>query len=156
MSSMFSEIENTKAVSESPKNYFLPGKYKVQIDVVHIHKKLLGGHLFLVETVVLESDNPEIEKGERRNWAQPFEMVAAMPRIKCFVGAAHGYCPKRNLDGLNKFVTKAICDHAVSPENPLAGVVMNLECHNKKSMRTGKDFTVHMWLPGEENLISKL
>jgi hypothetical protein len=147
MTSMFSEIETTKAVSEAERSYFLPGKYRVQIDVVHTHKKLVGGHLFLVETTVLESNNPEIEKGEQRNWAQPFDMVAAMPRIKCFVGAAHGYCPKRNLDGINKFVTKEICDKAVSPENPLKGVVIDLECYNKKSQRTGKDFTIHMWLP---------
>lgn len=147
MVSMFSDIENTKAVAEAEKSYFLPGKYRVRIDGVLVHKKLISGHLFIVETTVLESDNPDIQRGEQRNWAQPFEMVAAMPRIKCFVGAAHGFCPRRNLDALNQFVTQDVCDRAVSPDNPLRGVVMDLECHNKKSVRTGKDFTIHMWLP---------
>ena len=75
------------------------------------------------------------------------EMDAAMPRIKAFMGAAHGYCPKRNLDALSKFVTKEVCEQAVSVENPLRGKELNLECHNKKSAKTGKDFTVHLWLP---------
>ncbi|MEI6807024.1 MAG: hypothetical protein WCK49_11085 [Myxococcaceae bacterium] len=147
MESIFSAVDNVNPTSESNRSYFLPGKYKVRLENVLIHKKRLGGNLFVVETTCLESDNPEILPGETRNWVQPMDTDAAMPRIKTFMGAAHGFCPKRNLDALSKFVTKEVCEKAVSDENPLKNKELKLECHNKKSMKTGKDFTVHLWLP---------
>lgn len=147
MEDNFSGVDNVKPTAESYRGYFLPGKYKVRLENVLIHSKRLGGKLFIVETEVLESNNPEILAGETRNWVQPMDVDAAMPRIKTFMGAAHGFCPKRNLDALSKFVTKEVCEQAVSNENPLKGKELKLECHNKKSIKTGKDFTVHLWLP---------
>jgi hypothetical protein len=147
MEDNFSGVDSVKPAAESTRSYFLPGKYKVRLENVLIYKRRLGGKLFIVETEVLESSHPDIQPGETRNWVQPMEVDAAMPRIKTFMGAAHGFCPKRNLDALSKFVTKEVCDAAVSPENPLKGKELKLECHNKKSIKTGKDFTVHLWLP---------
>lgn len=145
--SPFAQVQNHSALNESRRQYFLPGKYRVRIDNVLLHKKRLGGFLFVVESTCLESSNPEVAVGEQRNWAQSMELDAAIPRIKCFLGAAHGLCPKRDLDKLNAFVTQELCDEAVSPENPLKGKELTLECFNKASQRTGKDFLVHLWLP---------
>ena len=147
MNSVFATVENIPATPDSHRLYFLPREYKVRIDQVLVHPKRLGGHLFVVETTCLESNNPEILPGNRRNWAQSMDMEAAIPRIKCFLGAAHGFCPKRRVDQINEFITQEVCDLAVSIKNPLQGTVLNLECYNKKSLRTGKDFTIHSWSP---------
>ncbi len=147
MEDNFPGVDSIKPASESNRSYFLPGKYKVRLENVLIHKKRLGGKLFIVETEVLESSHPDIQVGETRNWVQPMDVDPALPRIKTFMGAAHGFCPKRNLDALCEFVTKEVCEKAVSAENPLKGKELRLECHNKKSLKSGKDFTVHLWLP---------
>lgn len=149
MDNIFSGIELVKVNSESQKQYFLPGKFSVRIENVFLHKKRLGGHVFVVETTVLESNNPEIQTGEARNWVQPMEMDAAMPRVKCFIGAAKGYDPKRNLDDINKIVTQTLCESVVSGEITFKGVILDLECFNRRSNKTGKSFTIHLWSPAK-------
>lgn len=145
--SMFAGIENTKAAVEGVSQYFEEGKYRVQIDNTFIHRKRLGGHLFIVETTVLESSNPEVLPGETRNWVQSFEFESAMARIKTFIGAAKGFCPRRQLTEINREITQSVCDDVVSGSNPLKGVALDLECVTKRSKKTDKDFNVHMWFP---------
>ena len=155
MTSLFMDIENTPAMQESAGNYFLPSRFRVRIENVFIYKKRLGGHLFVVETIVLGSDNQEVKIGEQYNWVQPVEMDAAMSRVKLFIGAAKGLCPKRQLAKINEVVTSELCDRVVSTENILKGVEIDLDCFNKRSMKTGKDFTIHMWSPAKEGSMEK-
>ena len=139
---VFDGIENVYAEGTSSlRQYFEPGFYTVAIERVFLHEKRLGGgKLFIVETQVLESDNPNIKPGEKRNWVQSLAMPSALPRIKTFIGAALGLDPQ----DINGKVNASICNHAVSAENPLKGKKLTLTCINKPT-GAGKQFTQHGW-----------
>lgn len=155
MDNIFSGIDTVTANQDLQKQYFLPGQYRVRLENVLVHKKRLGGHIFIAETTVLESDNPEIKPGELRNWVQPLEVDAAMPRIKCFIGATQGLDPKRQIDAINKNVTQKLCESVVLNEISIKNVELRLECFNKRSIRTGKDFTLHIWGPTEDKNLTE-
>jgi hypothetical protein len=143
--SVFKGIEHVSAEGMSNRQYFEEGNYIVEIDSVFLHEKRLnGGKLFIVETTVIESDNSNIKSGEQRNWVQSLALPSALPRIKSFIGAAIGLCPRRQLNEINSKVDAAFCDQAVSQENPLSGRKLALSCANKIS-RNGKNFTQVMW-----------
>lgn len=142
---IFDGIEHVAAEGTSLRQYFEPGNYTVTIGSVFLHERRLGGgKLFIVETIVDESDNPSIKIGEQRNWVQSVSLPPALPRIKSFVGAALGMCPKRQLKEINSKVTASICNQAVSAENPLRGKRLKVSCISKTSSN-GKNFLQHMW-----------
>jgi hypothetical protein len=142
---IFDGIEHVAAEGTSLKQYFASGNYRVTIDSVFVHEKRLGGgKLFIVETTVDESDNPDIKPGEHRNWVQSFSIPSALPRVKSFIGAASGLCPQRQLKEINSKITAAICNEAVSAHNPLRGKKLRLACVSKPT-RAGKEFVQHIW-----------
>ncbi len=147
---IFDGIEHVAAEgTSSSRQYFEPGNYLVTIDSVFIHERRLGGgKLFIVETTIDESDNPNIKAGAQRNWVQSFALPSALPRIKSFIGAARGLCPKRQLKEINEQVTSAVCNQSIGPENPLRGKQLKLRCMNKLT-RSGKEFTQHNWGIGQ-------
>ena len=143
--SIFDGIEHVAAEGTSNRQYFEPGKYTVTIDSVLLYERRLGGgKLFIVETTVDESDNPNIKPGEPRNWVQSFALPSALPRIKSFIGAAIGLCPQRQLKEINERVDKAVCDGSVGLDNPLRGHRLKLTCISKTT-RAGKEFVQHSW-----------
>jgi hypothetical protein len=143
--SVFEGIEHVSAEGTSNRQYFEPGRYLVTIESVFLHEKRLGGgKIFIVETTINESDNPNIKPGEQRNWVQSLSIPSALPRIKAFIGAAFGMCPKTQLKIINEKVTKEICSNAISAQNPLRGVRLSLQCTAKKT-QAGKDFTQASW-----------
>lgn len=139
---VFDGIEHVVAEGTSSlRQYFEPGNYTVAIERVFLHEKRLGGgKLFIVETKVIDSDNPHIKPGEQRNWVQSLALPYALPRIKAFIGAALGL----HLKDINNKLTPAVCEHVVSLENPLNGKNIRLICSNK-STRAGKEFIQHKW-----------
>ncbi|MCA9508988.1 MAG: hypothetical protein KC505_11255 [Myxococcales bacterium] len=144
---VFAGIEHVSAEGTSNRQYFEPGNYIVEIDSVFLHEKRLGGgKLFIVETTVKESDNPNIKPGEQRNWIQSLALPSALPRIKAFIGAAIGLCPSRQLNEINSRITSQLCDEVVSVDNPLKKHVLSLRALSKKT-RAGKDFTHVIWGP---------
>jgi hypothetical protein len=142
---IFDGIENVAAEGISSRRYFEPGTYVVTIDSVILYERRLGGgKLFIVETTVEESDNPNIKVGEQRNWVQSFALPSALPRIKSFIGTAIGLCPKQQLKEINDKVTAEICTQSVGPENPLRNKKLKLSCIGKTT-RAGKEFVQHVW-----------
>lgn len=142
---IFDGIENVAAEGTSNRQYFEAGNYTVTIDSVSIYEKRLGGgKLFIVETTIDESDNPHIKTGEQRNWVQSFAIPSALPRIKSFIGAALGFCPRRQLKEINEKVTAEICSQSVGPENPLRSKKLKLTCMGRTSSK-GKEFVQHTW-----------
>ncbi len=142
---IFDGIEHVAAEGTSSRQYFEAGTYIVTIDSVFLHEKRLGGgKIFIVETTINESDNPNIKPGDKRNWAQSFSLPSALPRIKSFIGAAIGLCPKRQLKEINAKVTATVCDKSVGETNPLRGKKLSLSC-TAKTTRAGKEFIQHMW-----------
>jgi len=143
--SIFDGIENVAAEGTSNRQYFAEGQYKVTIDRVFLYERRLGrGKLFVVETTVNESDNPNIEPGEKRNWTQSFANEYTLPRIKSFIGAAIGLCPKKQLKEINERVNKTICEGTVGVDNPLRGRQLKLTC-TAKTTSEGKEFMQHAW-----------
>src|SRR5580700_5010036 len=103
---VFDGIEHVAAEGTSLRQYYKPGHYTVTIDSVFLYERRLGGgKLFIVETIVNESNNPDIKPGDRRNWVQSFALPSALPRIKSFIGAAMGLCPQRQLKDINIKIT---------------------------------------------------
>jgi hypothetical protein len=143
--SIFDGIEHVAAEGTSNRSYFEPGNYTVSIASVFLHEKRLGGSkLFIVETTVHESNNPNIRPGEQRNWVQSFALPTALARIKSFIGAAIGLCPKRQLNEINAKISSTLCNQVISPENPLQGKRLKLIC-TAKTTRIGKEFIQHAW-----------
>ena len=143
--SIFDDIEHVSAEGASLRRYFEEGNYLVTIESVYLFEKRLGGgKLFIVETIVDESDNHNIKPGEQRNWVQSFSLPSALPRIKSFIGAAMGLCPSRQLQEINKQITMPICEDVVGLNNPLRGKQLRLTCISKIS-RAGKEFTTAQW-----------
>lgn len=141
----FEGIEHVSAEGATSHRYFEPGNFVVEIERVLLHKKRIGGYkLFIVETIIRNSDNPAICLGEQRNWVQSLNNEYALPRIKAFIGAAIGLCPLNNASELNSFVTKDFCHQVISEKNPLAKKLVALSCI-PKTTRTGKDFTHAQW-----------
>jgi hypothetical protein len=148
---IFDGIENVEAEGASSlRQYFEPGCYVVTIERVFLHEKRLGGgKLFIVETIVNESDNLNIKPGEQHNWAQSFAIPYALPRIKSFIGAAMGLCPQKQLKEINAKVTEAVCNKAVGSENPLRSKKLKLTCIGKTTSK-GKLFVQHVWGPHDQ------
>lgn len=141
---VFDGIEHVSAEGASSRQYFVPGNYLVTIETVLLHEKRLGGKLFIVETTVNETDNPSIKSGEQRNWVQSLALPSALPRIKSFIGAAHGLCPRAQSQDINIQITSAICEICVGPKAPLRGKKLRLSCV-AKTTKTGKEFIQHVW-----------
>lgn len=142
---IFDGIEHVAAEGTSSRQYFEQGNYIVTIDSVFVYERRLGGaKLFIVETTVNESDNPNIKPGEQRNWVQSFALPSAMPRIKAFLGAAKGFCPSRQLQEINQQINLQVCEEAVNPANPFRGTRLKLIC-TKKISRSGREFNHVQW-----------
>ncbi len=143
--SIFDGIEHVAAEGTSNRQYFEEGNYVVEIDRVFLYeKRLSGGKLFIVETTIIESDNIKIKPGEQRNWVQSLTLPTALSRIKSFIGAAAGLCPRKKINEINSKITPSFCDKVIGPENPLKGRKLALSCINKMS-RNGKNYTQAVW-----------
>ena len=140
---LFDGIEDAKAGGGFI--YFLPGKYRVKITKCIALQSRKREDLFIVKTEILESDNPERKVGMQASWSVNFKHDAALGNIKGFVAACNGIDPADET-AVNAEVNEEVCDYAVSEDNPLAGVEVNLTCVNKKT-KADKDFTLHLWEP---------
>ncbi len=140
--SVFKGIEHVSAEGTSNRQYFEEGNYIVEIDKVLLHEKILNGSkLFIVETTIIESDNPNIKPGEQRNWVHSLALRSPLPAIKSFIGAAIGLCPRRHFDDFNTKVNEEFSLHVISPANPLRGRKVALSVKD----RNGKKFPKVTW-----------
>lgn len=126
---------------------FLPGHYRVEVLRVFLHKDATKKSWFVVETLVLKSDNQNISIGDECEWICPIEPGSPLDRIKAFVGACHGYNPKTNSKILKSFVTMQILEQAICWLNPLRNARLDLHCYNSKQGSTGGEILSHAWSP---------
>ena len=159
--------------------YFTAGNYQVRIKAVKIVPSQAGGNkeYFVIETEVLDSDNPQIKPGSERSHVIDMTNVMSMPNIKAFVAAVSGVDPSSGAIneeveeywqkwGLEQGIVEEgeevtferVCDLIVDSVNILEGTVMDLECTDvitKKEREAAKaagrdpkaDFTKHNWIP---------
>lgn len=148
---------NEAKTSRSTGQYFLPGSYKVEIQSVKWIEGQRGKHFTVVESKVLQSDNPDISAGSTRSWVVDMANVMALPNLKTFLAVVSGVDPQA--DDVDRKIEAAwreaddmkvhrdveqIMEDLVIKANVLKGDVLSLECVGITT-REGKPFTRYSW-----------
>ena len=141
MEDLFDGMDDAKVGESSV--YYKPGNYVVEVIKCLTKKSRKGANLFIAETKILKSNNDVRPPGTVCGWIVNLGLDAALGNIKGFIGAAEGMTDK---DKINEEITKDVTIYAVSNENPLAGVKLNLEVVTVTT-RANTDFNVHNWSP---------
>lgn len=127
--------------------YFLQGLYRVRIIRFFAMESRKKEDLVIAECEVLASDVAERKVGMKPSWVVNLKQDAALGNIKGFLAACLGLDPN-DTEAVNERITEDFCEEAVSEDNPLAGIEVNLEAVNIKT-RENNDFTLHKWSPAE-------
>jgi len=143
--------------------YFLPGEYLVQIKRV-LYKDGRNGRFYIVECLILESEQADRPRGTMASWLQKMSGNAsevALGAIKGFLAACYGVDPNNKAavgdiftDAQGQDVSTAAAELSVSDENPMAGVVVRVRA-TQGQKKDGGAFTYHDWSParpGDEAL----
>lgn len=155
MGNFYSGISEKKVAKTG--SYFKPGTYRVTILAVKEVKGQKNRNFFVIETKVLQSNNPEVPVGAERSQVIPFDNVMALVNIKQFIAAVSGV--DATLDDVNERVEaywanlhpkgevlpfEEIVSQMVVGANALADVEMGLECVEIATTE-GQPFTKHTW-----------
>jgi hypothetical protein len=155
MSGWYANIGSAKV--QKTGQYFKPGQYRVKILAVKEVTGQLNKNYTVIETRVLESDNPEIPVGSEKSQVIEMGNVMALSNIKAFMAAVSGvdatldnvntlveeYWHKVNPDGVFLSFDK-IMDEMVIKANALSDVELGLTCTEIKK-RDGSPFTKYIW-----------
>ena len=131
---LFDGIENVQVTQRS--EYLKAGQYLLEIQAIKMGESRNGEGYFLSEFKIIESSNPELPPGAPVTWMTMKRFESFLKGIKAFIAAAAG-C---TIDE----VTQAICDAAVSEDQPLAGVRVSAFAKDIKTKKGG-DFTKVMF-----------
>ena len=135
MAGLFDDIKNAK-YAESV--YFLPGKYRVEVQACKSGTTRKRENYFLVECKILESTNPDRPVGSKATHFITLKVdTPALAEVKRFVSIA--------TDTPEEEVDSAGVEMLVSEEQPLRGKVLNVSVVNVKSNKTGKEYSRHQW-----------
>jgi hypothetical protein len=155
MSGWFDGIAD--ATVQKTGQWFHPGKYRVRIKAVKQINGQKGDKFLVIETEVLESNNPEIQVGAEKSHVIKMGGTMALPNVKAFIAAVSGVDP--TLDNVNDLIEEywfqnnpmgvrlalpQIVEEMVVKYNALEGVVMGLECVNITT-QAGNPFTKYIW-----------
>lgn len=153
--SLYGDIKDA-SVSRSGQ-YFKEGHFLVKIDAVKEQESQVGNKLFfIIETTVLESDNPYVKVGGHYSQVIDTGNVMFLPNVKGFMAAVSGV--DANSDTHNDEIEKywegvmgehvpfeRICELVTSEGNPLEGIEIELECVEIITKKEKKPFTRHNW-----------
>lgn len=133
--------------------YYLPGVYESEITAVKKIKTRSKGEMVVVETLILESSNPDRPVGGRPSWTQLLEGKAidvAPMNIKMFLTAAAGLniFDQKDAKTIAAFDWDSFGDTALSEDNPLKGCRVHIEVVNTKN-KAGGDFSKHTFTPAK-------
>lgn len=137
--------------------YLKDGNYKLTILKMYTIETRNKGSAFIVDFNVNESDNPDIQEGQKRNWYQALkDKDIAFSAIKEFMLAAFSI-DQSNEDELKEFedgldeMMEEFADEKwkelPDKEHPLHGRPIGVSCFTKQTKEKGEDFTVHTWEP---------
>lgn len=120
-------------------SYFEEGRYKVKIVEVKEKETRTKGDAFIIECEVLESSVPEvIPVGAIRSQYINMTVEPALGNIKQFMSACMACEPEE--------ISAADVEDAVSENQPLVDMVLDLVCTKGKTQKEKKDFTFHKWI----------
>jgi hypothetical protein len=130
-------------------NFFPEGKHRVRIDVVKTiaSNQKPGVMFYIVECVVLASDQGHVVPGQRRSWVVDLSKKPAYGDIRKFVAI----CFNTDWQQVDDEICNMTCD---ADEQPLKGFVLDLVCTQIPLTKTNGVFTKHEWVlvcePGGE------
>ena len=128
--SSFSGIEDAKVQQGGV--YLLQGTYDLIINSVKVGRSRKGEEFFAVDFEIETSSNPERTPGSTVSWMTMRRFDGYLPAVKGFILAA--------MDAADGDVTAAVCDAAVSVDQPLAGQRVKAQAVDIIT-RAGKPFT---------------
>lgn len=153
--SMFAKKVALAKPSDSAGLFFLPGLYPlVQIASLKLIQSKKpgreGAEMFIIDCDILDSRCPERPAGTQ-NVAQILnsQHVSAPDDVKRFLAAL--FNGEVDPDSIDEAGISAL----VSAEQPAAGRCLALEVYDKKSEKTGKTFTKHVWRAPAPELAAK-
>ena len=117
-------------------NYFLPGDYEVVIGNVSAAKGHNGQNVFVVETTVTKSSEPQLPVGASPAWVTNLGSISAAASVRGFLSEAYGTSDAN--------VTADLFNLTVSPKQPLRGERMGVLAIPTATKR-GKTFTKLRW-----------
>lgn len=143
----FSQIENASPSQRG--NVFKQGEYVVTINACKIVDGQKGGTFFVIETTIVESDNPAIKQGAEHsqviNLTNPKAMGAPWSDVKAFIMHALGMTPAEAKPAIGEKAMEFVTQEG-EDGNPLGGITMGvtvIESPPKGSRTT--PFTYHNW-----------
>lgn len=144
--SKWATVGDAKASGDKLPN--LPaGRYAVEITKCKDVEGRSGDLFFIVELKIQESDNSAVSVGAAYSQVIKFNNDMGPINVKRFILAANGFDPN---DAANDDeVGEDEVEFVLSEEQPLAGLVMDLQCDMIKT-KAGKDFTKHTWFAVED------
>lgn len=154
---VFSRVREAKVSGGG--QYFEPGLYRVRIKETKLidSSKDAGKQFFIIETVVIDSNNEKIPSGVDRSQVIPLGETMSLPNIKAFIAAASGVDPldEEVNEKVEAFWSKLageavdfekVCD-LFTETNPVEGEEMSLECVEITTKGKKQPFTKHNWEP---------
>ncbi len=127
--------------------FFEVGKYDLEVKVCKLKKTYKSGICFLVEFIVIASDNPAVKVGAERTWMQKMDPdTIALPAIK---GYLHALCKLGTKAEQDAFDSQAFAKAAIGEANPTKGLKVSVFVV-PKTTKAGKDITVCNFRPYQE------
>ena len=144
-------IKNAKVTQRG--EYFLPGNYRVSIDLTKSIQTEDGKTAYVVETTVLESDNTDIKVGAKRNWFQMITGIkSAFGNIKNFVASVEGIDLRKSESDseTDEYLEERAGASTEEPGELYTGKEVLLTVKLGKTKEKGNDFSFHTWIPTPE------
>lgn len=116
--------------------YFEPGIFLVRVDAVKCIESRKKEEMTIVETTILESDNPKLKRGSSCAWINMASWDTYLGNLKHFASIAG----ETEMDD----VDEAGLELMVSEENPYGGIILCVKAMNVKK-KNGEDFTKCVW-----------
>ena len=152
--SLYSDISEA-SVSRSGQ-YFKPGNFLVKIEAVKEQESQKESKIwFIIETKVLESDNPDVKVGGDYSQVIDTTNVMFLPNVKGFMAAVSGV--EASSETINEEIEKywegvmgeyvsfeRVCELVASEGNPLQGIEIELQCVEIRT-KDDRPFTRHIW-----------
>ncbi len=130
--------------------WFLEGKYRVRIKKCSLITSRKGDQLYIVECLVLASNNPARPVGCEPSWVVKTAQDAAPGNIKLFMAAVQGldiddeYVNNTEVDETGRTPLEVDFDDTYGDDQPLAGVEVDLLCEEILT-KDKRPFTKHLW-----------
>jgi hypothetical protein len=118
--------------------YLTSGQHLFRIHALKMPPNLRAGECFIAELEVIESTNPDYQKGQSVSWIRNItkHKEMALADVKAFLAAVAG-CAEEDIDSRG-------ADASVGPAQPFAGYLVRCEAWQKPT-KAGGEFTRTLW-----------